>query len=68
MVFCYQNVLTYCEKKLKFEAKDQEFANFLRSQEQFIRTVKGQNNFGMPFKLIPEGLSDLIHWSNYISN
>ena len=24
---------------------DQEFANFLRSLEEFIRTVKGQNNF-----------------------
>ena len=30
------------EKLLKFEA---EFAKFLRSLEQFIRTVKGQNNF-----------------------
>ena len=46
-------VLTYCEKKcssdteknLKFEAEGQEFANCLRSLEQFIQTVKGQNNF-----------------------
>ena len=46
-------VLTYCEKKLfwqsikvlKFEAEGQEFAQFLRSLEQFIQTVKGQNNF-----------------------
>ena len=30
---------------LKFEAEGQEFANILRSQEQFIQTVKGQNNF-----------------------
>ena len=30
------------EKLLKFEA---EFANFLRSLEQFIQTVKGQNDF-----------------------
>ena len=45
-------VLTYCEKKcsndlvklLKFEAEGREFANILRSLEQFIRTVKGQNN------------------------
>ena len=32
-------------KLLKFEAKDGEFSNFLRSLEQFIQTVKGQNNF-----------------------
>ena len=28
----------------KLEAEGQEFANFLRSLEQFIQTVKGQNN------------------------
>ena len=33
------------EKLLKFEAESREFANFLRSLEQFIQTVKGQNNF-----------------------
>ena len=33
------------EKLLKFNAEGQEFENFLRSQEQFIQTVKGQNNF-----------------------
>ena len=27
-----------------FEAKGREFAKFLRSLEQFIQTVKGQNN------------------------
>ena len=32
------------EKLLKFEAEGQEFANFLRSLEQFIQAVKGQNN------------------------
>ena len=32
------------EKILKFKAEGQEFANFLRSLEQFIQTVKGQNN------------------------
>ena len=32
------------EKFLKFEAEGQEFAKFLRSLEQFIQTVKGQNN------------------------
>ena len=33
------------EKLLKFEAEGQEFAKILRSLEQFIQTVKGQNNF-----------------------
>ena len=33
------------EKLLKFEAEGPEFAKFLRSQEQFIETVKSQNNF-----------------------
>ena len=33
------------EKLLKFEAEDWEFAKFLRSLEQFIQTVQGQNNF-----------------------
>ena len=33
------------EKLLKFEAEGQEFAMFLNSVEQFIQTVKGQNNF-----------------------
>ena len=33
------------EKNLKFEAEGREFAKFLRSLEQFIQTVKGQNNF-----------------------
>ena len=33
------------EKLLKFEAEGREFAKKLRSPEQFIRTVKGQNNF-----------------------
>ena len=33
------------EKCLKLEAEGREFANFLRSLEQFIQTVKGQNNF-----------------------
>ena len=47
-------MLNYCEKKkcssereklLKFEAEGREFAKFLRSSEQFVQTVKGQNNF-----------------------
>ena len=33
------------EKLLKFEAEHQEFENILRSLEQFIQTVKGQNSF-----------------------
>ena len=33
------------KKLLKFEAEGQEFEKFLRSLEQFIQTVKGQNNF-----------------------
>ena len=51
--FVTKIVLTYFEKicssdrekLLKFEAEGQEFAKFLRSLEQFIQTVKGQNNF-----------------------
>ena len=41
MVFCYQK----WENLLKFEAEGRDFAKFLRSLEQFIQTVKGQNNF-----------------------
>ena len=33
------------EKLLKFEANGREFSKFLRSLEQYIQTVKGQNNF-----------------------
>ena len=33
------------EKLLKFEAESREFSKFFRSLEQFIQTVKGQNNF-----------------------
>ena len=33
------------EKLLKCEAEGREFAKFLRSLEQFIQTVKSQNNF-----------------------
>ena len=54
MVLCYQNcskllweknVLVIEKKLLKFEAEGQESAKILRSLEQFIQTVKGQNNF-----------------------
>ena len=51
--FVIKIVLTYCEKNcfgdreklLKLEAEGLEFAKILRSLEQFIQTVKGQNNF-----------------------
>ena len=33
------------EKVLKFKAEGREFAKILRSLEQFLQTVKGQNNF-----------------------
>ena len=33
------------ERLMKFEAKGREFAKILRSLEQFIQIVKGQNNF-----------------------
>ena len=54
MVFCYQNYSDLLwekkcssdrEKLVKFKAEGWEFARFLRSLEQFIQTVKGQNNF-----------------------
>ena len=46
----------------KFEAEGQEFANILRSLEQFIQTVKGQNKFGnrMLFYLVPGGLDKAL--------
>ena len=55
MVFCYQNcselltVRKNCssdrKKLLKLEAEGREFSEFLRSLEQFVQAVKGQNNF-----------------------
>ena len=45
LVFCYQNCSSDREKLSKFEAEGREFAKFLRPLEQFIQTVKGQNNF-----------------------
>ena len=54
---------TYCKKKcssdqeklLKYETEGREFVNVLRSLEQFIWTVKSQNNFWerMLFKIVP---------------
>ena len=52
MVFCHQNcsdllwekiVQMTKTKLLKLDAKGREFENFLRSLQQFIQTVKGQN-------------------------
>ena len=43
--YCQKNCSSDREKLLKFEAEGWEFENFLRSLEQFIQTVKGQNNF-----------------------
>ena len=34
------------EKLLEFEAEGREFSKILGSLEQFIQTVKGQNNLG----------------------
>ena len=51
MVFCYKicterkNCSSDQAKLLKLEAEGREFAKFLKSLEQFIQTVKGQNNF-----------------------
>ena len=42
----YRTTYSDWEKLLKIEAEGWEFAKFLRSLEQFIQTVKGQNNFG----------------------
>ena len=54
MVFCYQNCsdllwekIVLVIKKNFFEAEHREFAKILRQLEQFIQTVKGQNNFGI---------------------
>ena len=41
-----KNCSTDREKLLKFEAEGGEFAKILRSLDQFIQAVKGQNNFG----------------------
>ena len=40
-----KNCFSDGEKLLKFENKDREFSKILRSLEQFIQTLKGQNNF-----------------------
>ena len=40
-----KNYFSDREKLLKFQTEGREFARFLKSIEQFIQTVKGQNNF-----------------------
>ena len=54
MVFSYHNcpdllweaiVLVIEKKKIKFEAEGRELPKVLKSLEQFVQTVKGQNNF-----------------------
>ena len=49
IVFRYQNCFSDQEKLLKLKAAGreflQEFTKNLRSLEQFVHTVKGQNNF-----------------------
>ena len=54
------------ENLLKFETEGQEFAKILRSLEQYVQTVKGQNR--MLFQLVPEGFSYLINQNNENSN
>ena len=41
-----QNCSSDRDNFLKFKAEGREFANILRSLEQFVQTVRGQNNFG----------------------
>ena len=54
MVFCFENCSDQLSEKFvlviekiycEFEAEGQEFANILRSLEQFLGKGKSQNNF-----------------------
>ena len=45
MVFCFETRSDLRKIEL-LEAEGREFAKNLRSVEQYIQTVKGQNNFG----------------------
>ena len=45
LTYCEKNCSSVREKNLKFKAEGREFVKILRSLEQFIQTVKGQNNF-----------------------
>jgi hypothetical protein len=50
---CEKNCSSDREKLLKFKAEGREFSKFLRSLEQFIQTVKGQNNFWQQTVFLP---------------
>ena len=58
------------EKLLKFEVEGQGFTKTFGSLEQFIQTVKGQNNLWnrMSFWLVPGRFSALMNYNNYNSN
>jgi hypothetical protein len=43
--YCEKNYSSDQEKNLKFKAEGREFPKILKSLEQFVPTVKGQNNF-----------------------
>ena len=45
LIYCEINCSSDQEKHLRFEAEGWEFAKFLRSLDQFIKTVEGWNNF-----------------------
>ena len=55
---------------MKFETECRESEKNLKSQEQFIQTVKGQNNLRQQnvFLLVPGSFSYLINQNNYNSN
>ena len=66
LVFCYKNcsdlllekfVLVIEKKLLKFKAEGREFSKILRSLEQFIQTVKGQNQGGESWKGFRQSVS-----------
>jgi hypothetical protein len=42
---CEKKLFQWSRKLLKFEAEGRKFAKILRSLEQFVQTVKGQNKF-----------------------
>ena len=44
LVYCFHNCFELLGEKL-FLGEGREFVKVLRSLEQFIQTVKGQNNF-----------------------
>ena len=53
-------------KLLKLEAEGQEFAQILRSLEQLVQTVKGQNNIGKqnPFLTCSIHIGKIIGFRN----